>query len=105
MAPGDYVHGYSGRELYPLLRADGFPEAMVSPRFVYVDASRPGWVEGFTRNTYIAMIEGVRERALAAGLIDEVAWERGTAELKASAGPEGTFCYTFFKAVAVKERL
>ena len=92
-----------GRELYPLLRAGGFQDVTVSPRFVYVDASRPGWVEGFTRNTYITMIEGVRDRALAAGLIDEAAWERGIAELKASAGPDGTFCYAFFKAVAVKE--
>ena len=27
---------------------------------------------------------------------------RGIADLKASAGPDGTFCYTFFKAMAVK---
>ena len=48
------------------------------------------------------MVEGARERALAAGLIDRAAWDVGIADLKASAGPEGTFCYTFFKAVAVK---
>ena len=58
-------------------------------------------MEGFTRDTYIAMVEGVRERALAAGLIDLPAWKKGIAELKASAGSDGTFCYTFFKAVAV----
>ncbi len=91
-----------GRELYPLLRSAGFEEVSVSPRFVYVDASRPAWVEGFTRNTYIAMVEGVRERALAAGLIDRAAWDEGIAALKASAQPGGTFCYTFFKAVARK---
>jgi hypothetical protein len=27
---------------------------------------------------------------------------QGIADLKASAGPDGTFCYTFFKAVTVK---
>jgi hypothetical protein len=59
-------------------------------------------VEGFTRNTYIAMVEGAREQALAAGLIDRPAWDQGIADLKASAGPNGTFCYTFFKAVAAK---
>jgi SAM-dependent methyltransferase len=91
-----------GRELYPLLCSAGFGEVAVSPRFVYVDASRPTWVEGFTHNTYIAMVEGVREQALAAGLIDRAAWDAGIADLKASAGPEGIFCYTFFKAVAVK---
>ena len=89
-----------GRELYPLLHAAGFGDVTVSPRFVYVDASRPAWVEGFTRNTYVAMVEGVREQALAAGLIDRSAWERGMVDLQAGAGAEGTFCYTFFKAVA-----
>jgi SAM-dependent methyltransferase len=93
-----------GRRLFPLLRTAGFREVTVSPRFVYVDASRPTWVEGFTRNTYIAMVEGVRQRALAAGLIDRRAWEKGIGDLKASAGAGGTFCYTFFKAVAVKSR-
>jgi SAM-dependent methyltransferase len=91
-----------GRRLFPLLRSAGFREVAVSPRFVYVDASRPSWVEGFTRNTYIAMVEGVQERALAAGLIDRRAWLKGIDDLKASTGSGGTFCYTFFKAVAVK---
>ncbi len=91
-----------GRELFPLLVSAGFRDVKVSPRFVYVDASRPAWVEGFTRNTYIAMVEGVRERALAAGLVSEAEWAKGIAGLKASAGPDGTFCYTFFKAVAVR---
>jgi SAM-dependent methyltransferase len=91
-----------GRELYPLLLGAGFREIGVSPRFVYVDASRPGWVEGFTRSTYIAMVEGVREQALGMGLITRADWDRGIADLKASAGPNGTFCYTFFKATAIK---
>jgi ubiquinone/menaquinone biosynthesis C-methylase UbiE len=91
-----------GRELYPLVLGAGFRDVAVSPRFVYVDASRPAWVEGFTRNTYIAMVEGVREQALAARMIDRPTWDKGIADLKASAAPSGTFCYTFFKAVAVK---
>ena len=74
----------------------------MSPRIVYVDASRPGWVEGFTRNTFTAMVEGVREQALAAGLVDAPGWERGIAGLRRAAGPEGVFCYTFFKATAVR---
>jgi len=91
-----------GRELYPLLLGAGFGDVAVSPRFVYVDASRPDWVEGFTRNTYIAMVEGVREQALAAGLITRPEWDKGISDLKASAGPNGTFCYTFFKAISVR---
>jgi SAM-dependent methyltransferase len=93
-----------GRQLFPLLQSAGFERITVSPRFVYVDPSRPAWVEGFTKDTYIAMIEGVRERSLAAGLINTTAWDEGIAALKASAQPGGTFCYTFFKAVAEKLR-
>lgn len=91
-----------GRRLFPLMRSVGFRNVKVSPRFVYVDSSRPAWVKRFTHNTYIAMVEGVRNRALAAGLIDARAWAEGIADLKASAGSNGVFCYTFFKAVATR---
>lgn len=91
-----------GRRLFPLLRRAGLRNVTVSPRFVYVDSSRPEWVDGFTKKTYIAMVEGVRDQALAAGMIDHETWDRGIADLLAAAGPDGVFCYTFFKAIAVK---
>jgi hypothetical protein len=68
---------------------------------VYADASRPELVEGFTRNTFAAMVEGVRKRALQAGLIDARTWERGIAGLHRAAEADGVFCYTFFKATGV----
>jgi len=89
-----------GRRLYPLLVQAGLDQVGVSPRFVYADDSRPGWVDGFTRKTFIAMVEGARAPALQLGLIDEAGWTRGIAELKRSAEGDGTFCYTFFKATA-----
>jgi SAM-dependent methyltransferase len=89
-----------GRELFPLLAGAGFEEVRVSPRVVYVDASRPGLVEGFTRNTFAAMIEGVREQALAAGIIDAASFDAGIRDLHRTAEADGVFCYTFFKAVA-----
>lgn len=91
-----------GRRLYPLLVEAGFPEARVSPRQVYVDGSRPDLIDGFTLKTFTAMIRGVRERALAAGLSTADAFDRGVAGLVRTASPEGVFCYTFFKAVAMK---
>ena len=91
-----------GRTLYPLLLESGFRHVTVSPRMVYVDSSRPQLVEGFTKNTFTAMVEGVRERALAAGLIDEETWEKGMRDLYRTAEADGTFCYAFFKAVAKK---
>jgi len=91
-----------GRRLYPLLKSAGFTQVSVSPRFVYADFSRPNWVQGFTRDTYIAMIEGVRHAALHAGMLTESAWNEGIAALNAAAESDGTFCYTFFKATAIK---
>lgn len=89
-----------GRQLHPLLTAAGFTQVRVSPRMVYVDAGRPQWADGFTRRTFTAMIEGVRERALAAGLITPQRFDNGIRALLRSAEPDGVFCYTFFKAVA-----
>jgi SAM-dependent methyltransferase len=91
-----------GRRLYPLLVEAGLRDVRVSPRMVYVDASRPEWVQGFTLDTFTAMVEGVRERALAAGLVDEGAWRRGVAGLRRAAAADGVFCYTFFKAAATR---
>ena len=91
-----------GRRLYPLLTEAGFGDVRVSPRMVYVDDSRPRLVEGFSKNTFIAMVEGVRDRALAAGLIDRRTWDTGIADMYRATEPDGTFCYTFFKGVAAR---
>jgi SAM-dependent methyltransferase len=91
-----------GRSLYPRLVEAGFAGIEVSPRMVYVDASQPQLVEGFTKKTFTAMVEGVGPRALAEGLIDGESWQRGIRDLYRTAEADGTFCYTFFKAVARK---
>lgn len=91
-----------GRRLYPLLRSAGFPEPRISPRTVYADAGRPEQVEGFTRNTFIAMVEGVREQAIGSGKLTAEEWDAAVGDLYRAAGPGGTFAYTFFKGVAVK---
>lgn len=89
-----------GRRLRPLLVEAGFERVQVSPRMVYADAGRPALVEGFTLKTFTAMIEGVRERAIAAGLIDGDRFDAGIAALRRTAQADGVFCYTFFKASA-----
>ena len=61
-----------GRQVYPLLDAAGFCDVRVGLRMVYVDASRPHRVEGFTRKTFTAMIEGIGPTAISAGLVGEV---------------------------------
>jgi SAM-dependent methyltransferase len=91
-----------GRQLYPLMTQAGFGSVHVSPRMVYVDVSRPQWVDGFTRKTFIAMIEGVREPAIAARLTDAARFDEGVRDLYRTAAADGVFCYTFFKGVGVK---
>jgi ubiquinone/menaquinone biosynthesis C-methylase UbiE len=92
-----------GRRLYPLLQGAGLREVRVSPRMVYCDATRPRMMDGFVKKTIIPMVEGVRAQALAWGLADESGWAEGIRDLhRTGTPPDGTFCYTFFKGVAVK---
>lgn len=91
-----------GRELYPLLNRAGFGAIQVSPRMVYADAGRPELVDGFTKKTFTPMIEGIRGSALSAGLTDPDSFEKGIQDLYRTTEPDGVFCYTFFKAVAIK---
>ena len=93
-----------GRRLYPLLVDAKFEGARVSPRMVYVDSSRPELVDGFTKKTFTAMVEGIREAAISAGLIEQERFDVGIRDLYRTAEADGVFCYTFFKGVAVKGR-
>ncbi len=92
-----------GRALYPLLHAAEFEAVHVDPRMVYADASKPHLVEGFTRRTFTAMIEGVRNAVIEQGLMAAADFDQGTADLYRTAEPDGVFCYTFFKGVGVNK--
>ena len=91
-----------GRRLYPLVTAAGFRDVVVSPRMVYADGSRPALQDGFSRRTFAAMVEGVGAQAVEAGLMAREDWATGVRDLHRTAEPDGVFCYTFFKAVAVR---
>jgi len=92
-----------GRELYPLLKSTGLSDITVSPRMVYADASRPQIVEGFIKNTFTAMIEGVSEKAIQQGITDSKTFEKGIKDLYRTAESDGVFCYTFFKGYGIKK--
>lgn len=91
-----------GRQLYPIMTAACVEDVRVSPRTVYVDASRPQLVDGFTRRTFVAMIEGIRQPALDAGLIASDRFDAGVRDLYRTTEPDGVFCYAFFKGVGRK---
>jgi SAM-dependent methyltransferase len=90
-----------GRELRHLMTDAGFMEIAVSPRIVYADRSRPEYVEG-VKNIFIAMVEGVRDQAIARGMVDSETWKRGIRDLYRTTEQDGTFCYTFFKGFGRK---
>ena len=91
-----------GRELYPLLNQAGFKSVHVSPRMVYVDSSKPELVEGFTKKTFTAMTEGIREAANKAGITEQHVFDQGIKDLYRTTEDDGVFCYTFFKAIGTK---
>ncbi len=93
-----------GRQVYPLMVQAGLVTVRVSPRLVYVDASRPDLVDGFTGRTFTAMIAGIREPAIAAGLIEPATFDAGIDALHRTTGADGVFCYTFFKGVGAKRK-
>jgi phospholipid N-methyltransferase len=92
-----------GRELYPLFKSAGLADISVSPRMVYVDASRPQLVEGFIKNTFTAMIEGIGEKAIQQSITDSLTFKKGIQDLYRTAEPDGVFSYTFFKGFGIKK--
>jgi hypothetical protein len=82
----------------------GLEAVHVSPRMVYVDSGRPDLVDGFTRKTFTAMIEGIRESAVEAGISGVEAFDEGVRDLHRTAQADGVFCYTFFKGLGEKKR-
>jgi trans-aconitate methyltransferase len=91
-----------GRQLYPLLMDAGLDQARVSPRMVYADSSRPDLVDAFTRRTFTAMIEGIRDSAIAARIVEPERFDAGIRALHRTTETDGVFCYTFFKGVGGK---
>jgi ubiquinone/menaquinone biosynthesis C-methylase UbiE len=92
-----------GRKLYPLLIQSGFTNCSVSPRMVYVDSSKPELVEGFTKNTFTAMVEGIRNPAIKSGIVEKETFDKGIEDLYRTTKVDGVFCYTFFKGTGFKK--
>lgn len=89
-----------GRHVRDLLAGAGFTDVTVGPRTVEIDADddRPELVDGFVRRTFTAMIAGVREPAIAAGLTTAAYFDAGIADLLRTTGPGGAFHYRFTRA-------
>ncbi|MEM9921892.1 MAG: methyltransferase domain-containing protein [Bacteroidota bacterium] len=87
-----------GRELYPLLSKAGYREIEVSPRQIYVDETKPTLVNGFIKNTFTAMIQGMSKEMISEGIISMKDADKGIDGLLKTTEKNGVFSYTFFKA-------
>ena len=100
------MHGHNaniGRQVYPLLIQSGLQIRSIEPRFVYGDGFRPELLDGMVNQIIIPMVQTARQRSLDNGWLDETAWEQGISDLhETSIPPNGSFFYTWFKAVGVK---
>jgi 2-polyprenyl-3-methyl-5-hydroxy-6-metoxy-1,4-benzoquinol methylase len=93
-----------GRSLFPLLKKAGFADIDVSPRQIYVDESKPKLVEGFIKNTFTAMIQGMAEDIIAEKILSLEEVKAGIEGLLETSKADGAFSYTFFKAKGLVER-
>lgn len=92
-----------GRTLYPLLSRAGFDVSWVEPRYVYADAGKKEMLDGMVNKIIVPMTQTARASALSSGLTDAGTWRQGIMDLEASGCPsEGTFFYTWFKALATR---
>lgn len=90
-----------GRRLYPLLRDAGFEGSRVVPKWVYTDANDPALMDGVLNQIIVPMTKTAKAQSVQQGLIDEATFDKGIGDLEASGTPpNGTFFYTWFKAVA-----
>ncbi|HVB78654.1 MAG TPA: hypothetical protein VNE82_01755 [Candidatus Binataceae bacterium] len=64
-----------------------------------MDSSRLHLVDGFTRKMFTAMIDGAREAAIGAGIVELEVFDAGIRAFYSTAEADGVFYYTFFKGV------
>jgi SAM-dependent methyltransferase len=91
-----------GRRIHPLLAKAGFSVMSARPCWLYADAGSSQLLDGMVNHIIVPMVKTVRETAVPR-FMNPSDWDRGITELEASGDPpEGTFFYTWFKAVARK---
>lgn len=90
--------------MQPLLQTAGFAVQRCDPKWVYGDALNPPLLDGMVNKIIVPMVETAREQSLALKLANEATWQKGIADLeKSGVPPGGTFFYSWFKAVGVKQ--
>ena len=92
-----------GRRLTPLLTEAGFELQTCEPAWLYADRLKPALRDGMVDHIIVPMVQSAEQRILADHIVSKEAYEQGIADLsRVDQIEEGTFFYTWFKAVAKK---
>jgi len=92
-----------GRRIYPLLEGAGFSATEVSPRWIYADQANHELLDGVINQIIVPMVFSAEKQVLKTKLAEKKSWNRGLKDIEhVSSHPEGTFFYTWFKGVGIK---
>jgi SAM-dependent methyltransferase len=97
------AHGHDpliGRRLMPLLTAAGFKVQSCRPAWLYADRLNPALRDGMVNHIIVPMVRSARQQILKDKLVSEEIFEQGCRDISLSDASDGTFFYTWFKAVA-----
>jgi SAM-dependent methyltransferase len=92
-----------GRRLTPLLTQAGFVLATCEPAWLYADRLKPALRDGMVNHIIVPMVQSAEPQILAENLVPKQLYEQGISDLsRVDQIEEGTFFYTWFKALAKK---
>jgi len=92
-----------GRRVYPLLLEEGFSVTDVSPRWIYADQSNHELLDCVINQIIAPMVYSAEQQVLGSKRLDRDTWKRGLKDIeRVSVHPKGTFFYTWFKGVVMK---
>ncbi len=90
-----------GRRLTPLLTEAGFKLQTCEPAWLYADRLKPALRDGMVDHIIVPMVQSAERQILSDKLVPKEVYKRGIADLShVDQIEQGTFFYTWFKAVA-----
>lgn len=94
-----------GRRLTPLLTEAGYEVQTCQPRWLYADRLKPALRDGMVNHIIVPMVQSAETQILTDRLVPKDIFEQGVRDLsRVDMVDEGTFFYTWFKAVAKKSQ-
>lgn len=92
-----------GRRLMPLLTQAGFQLQSCEPAWLYADRLKPALRDGMVDHIIVPMVQSAERQILTEHLVRKQIYQQGIRDLsRVDEIEEGTFFYTWFKAVAEK---